>query len=49
VAKNASAEANGIIQATILKKCDRRNRRLQTSKACAAGSRQHKCEVGQVA
>ena len=42
--KKASTEANGIIQATILKKCDRSNHKPQTNKACASGSCQHTCE-----
>ena len=40
--------ASGIIQATILKKCDRTGHRPETSKACAAGTCQHTCEPGQV-
>jgi len=40
--------ASGIIQATILKKCDRAIHRPQTRKACAAGSCQHTCEPWQV-
>jgi integrase len=48
MSKKASAEANGIIQATILKKCDRAGHRPQTNKACAADTCQHTCEPGQV-
>jgi hypothetical protein len=40
--------ASGIIQATILKKCDRTNHRPETRKECAAGSCQHTCEPGQM-
>jgi hypothetical protein len=49
VPKKVSAEANGIIQATIFKKCDRAGHRPQSRKACADGSCQHTCEPGQVA
>jgi integrase len=48
VAKKASAEANGILQATILKNCDRTGHRPETNKKCAAGTCQHTCEPGQV-
>jgi hypothetical protein len=41
-------EANGIIQATILKKCDRAGHKPATNKQCAAGTCQHTCEPGQV-
>jgi integrase len=48
VPKKVPAGANGIIQATILKKCDRADHRPATSKACADGTCQHTCEPHQV-
>lgn len=46
--KKVPAEANGIIQATIFKKCDRAGHKPASNKACAAGTCQHTCEPGQV-
>jgi integrase len=45
--KKSATDANGIIQATILKKCDRAGHRPETNKACAAGTCQHTCEPAQ--
>ena len=48
MAKKVPAEANGIIQATILKKCDRAGHRPETRKASADRTCQHTCEPHQV-
>jgi integrase len=49
VPKKSPADANGIIQATIVKKCDRTFHRPESNKACAAGSCQHTCDPEQAA
>jgi hypothetical protein len=46
--KGASKNANGQLQATILKKCDRSNHRPETNKGCADGTCQHRCQPAQI-
>lgn len=53
--KGTPKNANGQLQATILKKCDRTGHRPETSKACAGrdagqakGTCQHTCDPSQV-
>jgi hypothetical protein len=48
VPRKSSTVANGLIQATILKKCDRANHRPQSNKQCANGTCQHTCDPAQV-
>jgi hypothetical protein len=48
VAQKASTAANGLIQARILKKCDRTLHRPESNKTCAGGTCQHTCEPAQV-
>ena len=46
--RKSSTVANGLIQAVILKKCDRTGHRPESNKQCANGTCQHTCEPGQV-
>ena len=46
--RKSSTVANSLIQATILKKCDRANHRPGSNKQCANGTCQHTCEPAQV-
>ena len=48
VPRKSSTVANALIQATILKKCDRTNHRPGSNKQCANGMCQHTCEPAQV-
>jgi hypothetical protein len=48
VPRKSSTVANGLIQATILKKCDRVNHRPDSNKRCANGTCQHTCDPAQV-
>jgi len=41
--------ANTLVQATVLKKCDRRFHKPGSNKGCTAGTCQHTCDPGQVA
>jgi hypothetical protein len=49
VSRTAVKGQNSLVQATIIKKCDRSNHRPESNKGCAAGTCQHTCEPGQVA
>jgi hypothetical protein len=46
--KDTPKNANGQLQATILKKCDRSNHRPESNKGCASGTCQHTCQPSQV-
>ncbi len=46
--KRSASEATGIIQATIVKKCDRTFHRPESNKGCTSGSCQHTCDPAQV-
>jgi len=46
--QRSSTTANALIQATILKKCDRAGHRPVSNKQCANGTCQHTCEPAQV-
>jgi hypothetical protein len=48
MAKRSPAEANGLIQATIVKKCSRAFHRPESNKGCASGTCQHTCDPAQV-
>jgi hypothetical protein len=48
VPRKSSTVANGLIQATVFKKCDRVNHRPDSNKQCANGTCQHTCEPAQV-
>ncbi len=46
--RKTSTVANALIQATIVKKCDRTNHRPDSNKQCANGTCQHTCDPAQV-
>ena len=48
MAKATPTAANSLIQATILKKCDRTGHNPGSNKQCANGTCQHTCEPAQV-
>jgi hypothetical protein len=48
MAKATATAPNSLIQAVIIKKCDRANHRPDSNKACANGTCQHTCEPAQV-
>jgi integrase len=48
VSRNASKGQNSLVQATIVKKCDRANHKPDTNKGCASGTCQHTCDAAQV-
>jgi hypothetical protein len=48
VPRKSSTVANGLIQATVFKKCDRANHRPDSNKQCANGTCQHTCDPAQV-
>jgi Phage integrase family len=47
VPRKTSTAANALIQATIVKKCDRTNHRPDSNKQCANGTCQHTCDPAQ--
>jgi hypothetical protein len=47
MAKATPTAVNSLIQATILKKCDRTGHNPESNKGCANGTCQHTCEPAQ--
>jgi hypothetical protein len=48
MAKATPTAVNSLIQATILKKCDRAGHNPESNKQCANGTCQHTCEPARV-
>ena len=48
MSRKAVKRSNSLVQATIIKKCDRTYHKPDSNKGCAAGTCQHTCEPAQV-